>query len=80
MNMQDMMDAGLNEQDKVNITSYFKGEERHVYGFKVIPYDIPTSCLGAYFPEANPLVSIDNVAIKSNTPVSKNIEVSLTKV
>lgn len=79
MNMQDMIDAGIQQEEKVDITSIFKGEKRMIYGFKAIPYDIPKGSIAAYFPEANPLVPIDHVAKESNTPSSKSIKVRVTK-
>lgn len=30
--------------------------QRAVRGFRVVIYDIPSGCVGAYVPEANPLV------------------------
>jgi molybdopterin-dependent oxidoreductase alpha subunit len=77
----DMAQAGLQAQDRVAITSIdAQGTLRKVTGFKVIPYDIPRGCAAAYFPETNALVSIDAVAHKSHTPVSKYIVVTLEKI
>ena len=73
MNMDDISEAGFSDLSKVDIHSYHNGQKRSVYGFKIIPYDIPSGCLATYFPEANPLVAIDNVADISNTPASKRI-------
>jgi len=41
-----------------------------------VPYEIPRRCVATYFPEANVLVPIDSVALRSNTPTSKAIVVS----
>lgn len=80
MNMDDMIEHGLLDQQIVHIHSFHKGTKRSIFNFRVIPYDIPRNCLAAYFPEANPLVSINHVAKESNTPVSKNISVEIEKV
>ena len=80
MSKSDMNRLQLKMDDRVDITSYFKGSERSVSAFRVVPYDIPNQCLGAYFPEANPLVHIDNFARGSRTPVSKLIRVKVRKV
>ncbi len=77
MNREDMQQEGLAELDKVDVTSHHQGRERLGRGFRVVPYDIPRGCLGAYFPEANVLVPIDRFADQSLTPASKSIEVSL---
>ncbi len=80
MSKSDMKRLQLKTDDRVDITSYFKGSERSVSAFRVVPYDIPNQCLGAYFPEANPLVHIDNFARGSRTPVSKLIRVTVEKL
>jgi hypothetical protein len=41
-------------------------------------YDIPRGCAAAYYPETNVLVGIDEHAVKSFTPMSKYIEVTLS--
>jgi len=80
MSKSDMQRLQLKTDDRVDITSYFEGSERSVSAFRVVPYDIPNQCLGAYFPEANPLVHINNFARGSRTPVSKLIRVTVRKV
>lgn len=77
VNREDADVLGFKALDEVNIRAVDHGEDRCVFGFKVVPYDIPRGCLAAYFPEANPLVSIDSVAEESNTPVSKKVLVVL---
>ena len=54
-----------------------EGEERIAREFEVVPYDIPRRCAATYFPEANVLVPVRNVAEKSNTPVSKSVVISI---
>jgi hypothetical protein len=41
-----------------------------------VPYDIPRRCAASYFPEANVLVPIDSVALRSNTPTSNAVVVT----
>jgi hypothetical protein len=38
-----------------------------------VRYDLPRRCAATYFPEANPLVPLDSVADRSNTPTSKSV-------
>jgi molybdopterin-dependent oxidoreductase alpha subunit len=80
MNPEDIKSQGLSKMDVVNIHSHFNGEERTAIKFKVVPYDIAIGCVATYFPEANVLIPINNVARISNTPASKFVEVSLEKV
>ena len=77
MNPQDAADRGLKAQDLIDITSHFRGEQRTVEKFVVVPYDIPRGNVAAYFPEANPLVPIASVAKISNTPTSKYVVVTV---
>ena len=80
MNFDDAKRLGLKKLSRVNLHSTFNGVIRSVYDFKVVPYDIPNNCVAAYFPEANPLVSIDSVAEDSNTPVSKKVVVTVEPI
>lgn len=76
---EDMEAIGVEAKDRVDVTSYFKGEERTLKGHQAIPYPISKGCAGMYFPEGNVLVAIDNRSPESLCPASKFIEVSITK-
>lgn len=80
MNEDDMQDEEFNAGDHVMITSHYKGVFRKAGPFRVIPYPIPRSCVGTYFPEANVLVPLESRAHTSKTPTSKSVEISLEKV
>ncbi|MEM9411046.1 MAG: FdhF/YdeP family oxidoreductase, partial [Planctomycetota bacterium] len=60
MNPDDIMQHGFQPNDLVNIYSIHQGKTRSVFNFKIIPYEIPKTCLATYFPEANPLVAIES--------------------
>ena len=77
MNPEDVKEAGLVGGQIVDITSYFEGETRHARHFQIAPYPIAPGCTATYFPEGNVLVSINSVAERSNTPVSKFIVISV---
>jgi molybdopterin-dependent oxidoreductase alpha subunit len=77
MNPSDMKKKGYKQEQVVNLTSHFNGEERKASNFKVVSYNIPKGCIASYFPETNVLVPINSVAKKSNTPASKFVEVSI---
>ncbi|RAI86003.1 FdhF/YdeP family oxidoreductase [Algoriphagus yeomjeoni] len=79
MNESDMIQENLKKMDVVNILSNYDGQERKVFQFLVIPYNIPKGNLAAYYPETNPLIPIQEYADKSNTPISKSVRVSLEK-
>ena len=77
MNPADASARGFKIGDKVDITSHFQGQQRRVNKFMVIPYEIPTRCVACYFPEANPLAQIGNIADESRQPVYKSLVVTL---
>jgi molybdopterin-dependent oxidoreductase alpha subunit len=77
LNEEDIATAGLRARQVVDLVSHFEGEERIAQRFVVVPYDIPRRCAATYFPEANVLVPVRYVAIKSNTPVSKSVVISI---
>jgi len=77
MNKQDMKAAGLKAKQKVDLYSHYDGDERCTPEFIVVPYDIPRGDVATYFPEANPLIPISQVARKSNTPASKSIIITM---
>lgn len=79
MNPEDMAARGWEADQRVDITSHFRGEERMARRFQLVPHAIPRRCLAAYFPEANVLVPLGSVAEWSNTPTSKSIHVSLAR-
>ena len=77
MNADDIKAAGLQQGQLVDLTSYYKDETRVAQHFMVAPIEIARRCTATYFPEANALVSINNTAERSNTPVSKSIIISI---
>ncbi|HEX5966277.1 MAG TPA: FdhF/YdeP family oxidoreductase, partial [Pyrinomonadaceae bacterium] len=80
LNEKDIAAAGLHARQVVDLVSHFEGEERIARRFVIVPYDIPRRCAATYFPEANVLVPVRNVALKSNTPVSKSVVISIRPV
>ena len=79
MNEGDMARHGLEPGEAVDLSSHFAGEVRRAERFFVVPYPIPRGCLASYFPEANVLVPIGQVAAKSGTPVSKSLVVEIAR-
>ncbi len=79
MNQADMNSHQLLEGDIVDLYNDEDGRQRVAHKFIVVPYPIPRGCTATYFPETNVLVSINSVAEKSNTPVSKLVVIKLRK-
>ena len=77
LNSEDIAAAGFKARQVVDLVSHFEGEERVARRFVIVPYDIPRRCAATYFPEANVLVPVRYVALKSNTPVSKSVVISV---
>jgi molybdopterin-dependent oxidoreductase alpha subunit len=77
-NPLDIEMLGFEVGQRVDITSVWDdGIERHAASFLLVAYDIPRGCLGAYYPETNPLVPLSSVADGAGTPTSKSIPVLL---
>ena len=75
---EDIAAAGFADGDLVDIVSEWEdGAERRVHAFRVVPYPTPRGCAAAYYPEANPLVPLDSVALGSLCPASKSVIVRL---
>ena len=69
----DIVELGLVERQVVDLVSEWTDGERVAEKFIVVPYELPRRCAATYFPEANPLVPLDSVADRSNTPTSKSV-------
>ncbi|MCU4675993.1 FdhF/YdeP family oxidoreductase [Catenovulum sp. 2E275] len=81
INQQDAEQLGLSQGDKVDIQSVCdQGILRQAHNFKIVYYDIPRGNLAAYYPETNPLLSIESIGEHSYTPTSKSIPVSLKQI
>jgi molybdopterin-dependent oxidoreductase alpha subunit len=79
MNSVDMLDRNWKTRQLIDIKSHFQGQIRTSEKWLVIPYDIPSGNIAAYFPEANELVPLNSTAELSNTPTSKWIICSLSE-
>jgi anaerobic selenocysteine-containing dehydrogenase len=77
MNPADMQARGIAVEQPVDITSHFNGETRTAELFLAIPYDTPSGCVAAYYPEANVLVPLSSRGLVSHTPTSKSIIVTV---
>lgn len=74
----DIAMLGFKSGDWVDMTTVWDdGIERRADYFRLVEYDIPRGCIGAYYPETNPLVPLSSVGDVCNTPTSKSIPVLL---
>ncbi|WP_431949426.1 FdhF/YdeP family oxidoreductase [Nocardia lijiangensis] len=80
VNRDDIAEFGFAEGDLVDLVSeWTDGVERRVRAFRVIGYPTPRGNAAAYYPETNPLVPLDHVAARSNTPVSKAVTIRMER-
>ncbi|MBW0116664.1 FdhF/YdeP family oxidoreductase [Pseudonocardia abyssalis] len=76
----DLAELGFADGDVVNLVSEWSdGVERRADGFRLVEYSTPKGCVAAYYPETNPLIPLDSVALESNTPTSKWVVVRLER-
>ncbi len=91
MHADDIAALGLAPGEQVGLAADFDGDRegdaghdadapaREVGGLRVVPYDIPRGCIGAYFPECNPLMPVGHHAIDSGVPAAKSIPVRVRR-
>ncbi len=78
INRADLEMLGLKAGEWVDMTTVWDdGIDRRADSFLLVEYDIPRGCIGAYYPETNPLVPLSSVGDVCNTPTSKSIPVLL---
>ena len=79
MNPDDISDSGLVENQKVRLQCAIDGSEhRELGGLKLIAYDLPRGCIGAYYPETNLLIPLDQYELESKTPAYKGTPVRVS--
>ncbi len=78
INRADLEMLGMKAGEWVDMTTIWDdGIDRRADSFLLVEYDIPRGCIGAYYPETNPLVPLSSVGDVCNTPTSKSIPVLL---
>jgi len=78
INPADIEMLGFKNGDWIDMSTVWDdGIERRANYFRLVEYDIPRGCIGAYYPETNPLVPLGSVGDVCNTPTSKSIPVLL---
>ena len=82
INAADIASFGYQDGDIVDLVSEWPRldggvETRRAEAFRLVAYPTPVGNVAAYYPETNPLIPLDHVADKSNTPVSKAVVVRL---
>lgn len=72
----DLAELGFADGEVVDVVSEDEaGTERRAEAFRLVAYDVARGTCAAYFPEANVLVPLTEVAEESNTPASKAVVV-----
>nr|WP_211177310.1 FdhF/YdeP family oxidoreductase [Pseudonocardia acidicola] len=80
INSADLAELGFADGDMVDLVGEWSdGVVRRANDFRLVTYSTPKGCVAAYYPETNPLVPLDSVALQSNTPTSKWVIVRLER-
>ena len=78
INRRDLARRNLREGQTVALETVSNDRvTRRVAGFRVTTYDIPDGCLGAYYPECNPLIPLWHHAERSKVPAAKSVPVRI---
>ena len=80
----DITAAGFREGERVDLVSEWpladgSTQDRRAEDFRLVGYPTPRGNGAAYYPEINPLIPLDHVALGSNTPVSKAVTIRLER-
>jgi molybdopterin-dependent oxidoreductase alpha subunit len=76
MNPHDIERLGFRADQIVGLeTIADDGHDRAVRDLRIIPYDVPVGCIGAYYPECNPLIPLTHHDIASQTLAAKSVPV-----
>jgi molybdopterin-dependent oxidoreductase alpha subunit len=80
MNPEDILRLGFVDGDSVDLTTAIDANNvRKVTALRIVAYDIPKGCCGAYYPETNPLFPLAHHDPKSKTPSYKLLPVRLSR-
>ncbi|MBF6089272.1 FdhF/YdeP family oxidoreductase [Nocardia cyriacigeorgica] len=80
VNAADIAELGFTDDELVDLVSEWSdGVQRRVEGFRIVAYSTPRGNAAAYYPETNPLIPLDHVAARSNTPVAKAVTIRLER-
>ncbi len=78
MNPEEIVRAGLQEGQKVALVSDAGDDvHREVGGLTVTAFALPDGCVGAYYPEMNPLIPLSHHDELSKTPAAKSVPVRI---
>ncbi|MDN4986280.1 FdhF/YdeP family oxidoreductase [Bradyrhizobium sp. WYCCWR 13022] len=78
MNPDEIARAGLQDGQMVSLVSDAEdGVSRVVGPLKVTPFKLPDGCVGAYYPEMNPLIPLSHHDKHSKTPAAKSVPVRI---
>jgi molybdopterin-dependent oxidoreductase alpha subunit len=78
MNPEDIAEAGLTNGQVISLVGDAGDEvHRQVDGLTVTPFLLPRGCIGAYYPEMNPLVPVWYHDEESKTPAAKGVPVRI---
>ncbi|MCW5737206.1 MAG: FdhF/YdeP family oxidoreductase [Enhydrobacter sp.] len=81
INPDDMARAGIVAGQRVALVGDAKdGHARRIDGLEVVPFDLPDGSIAGYFPELNPLISLQHHDRESKTPASKAVPVRIETV
>lgn len=70
----DMLHYGFHSGQRVSLVlDADDNVARRLDGLIATPFDLPRGCLGAYYPEANPLVPLRYHDRQSKTPAAKGV-------
>jgi molybdopterin-dependent oxidoreductase alpha subunit len=77
MNKEDMESRNIADGQMVQITSNYDNSKRKLTGYYAVQYPVSKGSVAAYFPEANRILSINNISEECYTPAYKYVRVKV---
>ncbi|MBS7813793.1 FdhF/YdeP family oxidoreductase [Roseococcus pinisoli] len=78
INPDDMRRAGLSAGQRVSLVGDADdGHARRIDGLEVVPFNLPDGSIAGYYPELNPLISLQHHDRRSKTPAGKAVPVRI---
>ncbi len=78
INPNDMARAGLTAGQRITLVGDAEdGHVRRIERLEIVPFDLPDGTIVGYYPELNPLISIQHHDRNSKTPASKAVPVRI---
>ncbi len=79
MNRADMARLAIDADERISLVCDTDDHPRRVDGLSVKPFNLPSGCIAAYYPEMNALIPLWYHDVESGTPAAKGVPVRIER-